>query len=197
MTLCAVYDSEELLRILPTVAEARLKLTPKADPETNDMRGVTLDPQIEQLTRGMGELISAINQRHVFLLRVTDNIRTATEERFRSIEGEKIAKLNQRIGTIEARFDGWTSGMLPRCKDIEAAIEEGDGQIAALRRAVDILATTISTCLDGLIQQRNCDEQLNKSVHSLTQSTERHLHDIENEQMATLLAIEQLRPTSG
>jgi hypothetical protein len=133
MTLCAVYDSEELLRILPTVAEARLKLTPKADPETNDMRGVTLDPQIEQLTRGLGELISAINQRHVFLLRVTDNIRTATEERFRSIEGEKMAELNQRIGTIEARFDGWTSGMIQRCKDIEREQTAMQREIEELR----------------------------------------------------------------
>jgi wobble nucleotide-excising tRNase len=133
MTLCAVYDSEELLRILPTVAEARLKLTPKADPETNDMRGVTLDPQIEQLTRGLGELISAINQRHVFLLRVTDNIRTATEERFRSIEGEKMAELNQRISDLAAFFDGWTSGMEQRCKDIEREQTAMQREIEELR----------------------------------------------------------------
>ena len=100
MTLCAIYTSEELMRILPTVAEARLKLTPSAEPDC-------MTP---------------------------------------------IGDLRQWCADIEANLD--------------AAIREGDEQVASIR----------------------------SSITNLAQATEQHLHGLERKQIAMQREIEQLRP---
>ena len=78
MTLCAIYDGAELLRILPTVAEARLKLTPKAEPDPDDVKRLVRDAKVEQFIRDMGKTGAAIAA-------LRDDLDTAKEEGDRQI----------------------------------------------------------------------------------------------------------------
>ena len=111
MTLCAIYDSAELLRILPTVAEARLKLTPKAEPaslyERLDLDGTVIGAELKRLR---------------------EDLDAAKEE-----GNEQVAKLSRRISDLAAFFDGWTSGMEQRCKDIEREQTAMQREIEELR----------------------------------------------------------------
>jgi len=83
MTLCAIYTSEELMRILPTVAEARLKLTPAAVPDCmtpiEDLRAwcEDIEAKLDAAIKEGDEQIRALTQ--------------ATERHLHDIEVKQIA----------------------------------------------------------------------------------------------------------
>ena len=83
MTLCAVFTSDELMQILPTVDEARLKLTPTAVPDCmtpiGDLRAwcEDIEAKLDAAIKEGDEQIRALTQ--------------ATERHLHDIEVKQIA----------------------------------------------------------------------------------------------------------
>ena len=102
LTLCAIYDSAELLRILPTVAEARLKLTPSAEPTSLfDELGLgdtviggevkRLRDAVARLSVDLDDAEAAGDKQIVQLSQRIDALARATESHLRDLEHQQIA----------------------------------------------------------------------------------------------------------